>query len=72
MFFLPKSEQNRIFKEALNGFGFEEIQFGPDGLHCEGCQQIIKRPAKMYIGGTGGAEKLCKRCIIELYNPENT
>lgn len=64
---MSSSEENRIFKEAVNGYGFEEVEQTPEGLYCTGCGVAHKRPTKMY---SNGQETLCKYQVIRLYNPE--
>ena len=65
---LTKSEKNRIFNEACNGYGFEEVEQDIDGIYCTGCHRVHKRPTKMY---SNGKEHLCKHQIVRLYNPED-
>ncbi len=67
--FLTKSEENRIFREACNGFGFEEVEQPADGTCCTGCYEVHKRPIKMYSNGQ--RECLCRYQVIRLYNPED-
>ena len=64
------TKDEKIFEEACNGFGFEEIEQHPDGTYCTGCNTVHKRPTKMYKGGPGNKEILCKFQVILLYNPE--
>jgi hypothetical protein len=66
-FLLSEVEENRIFKEACNGYGFQEIQQMPSGIYCLGCFQIHKRPTKMY---SNGSWQLCKTQVVLLFNPE--
>ena len=61
------AEENRIFKEACNGYGFEEVEQTVDGVYCTGCCQVHKRPTKLY---SNRIEILCKYQVIKLYNPE--
>jgi hypothetical protein len=66
-----KSQIDKIFKEACDGFGFEEVdesQYTPDGIWCTGCRMIHKRPTKMY---TNGREVMCKWRVAVDYNPED-
>ncbi len=62
-----KAEEARIFKEACNGFGFEEVSQSVDGVYCAGCGVVHKRPTKMY---SNGREVLCRFQVVRLYNPE--
>ena len=62
-----KKEEERIFNEACNGYGFEEVQQTADGLYCDGCFVVHKRPTKMY---SNGRDTLCKFQVVHLYNPE--
>jgi len=64
---MTKSEENRIFKEAVIGYGFVEIDQTPDGVYCTGCDQVHKRPTKMYR--LDKKEVLCKYQVARLYNP---
>ena len=64
---MSESERNRIFREALNGYGFEEFHQSGEGVYCTGCNQVHKRPTKMY---NNGKDTLCKFQVINLYNPE--
>lgn len=69
---MTASENNRIFREACNGYGFEEVQQQADGLYCQGCLTIHKRPTKMYSNGQRGlGSMLCKYQVIRLFNPED-
>lgn len=60
-------EINRIFREAVNGYGFVEVPQTIDGVYCTGCSSTHKRPTKMY---TNGRDTLCKHQVVWLYNPE--
>jgi hypothetical protein len=62
-----KSEYERIFREALNGYGFVEVPQSSDGLFCTGCLTTHKRPTKMY---QAQRDVLCKFQVVNLYNPE--
>jgi len=64
---MNKKEENRIFKEAVIGYGFIEVIQRPDGLYCTGCHTTHKLPTKMY---TMNKEVLCKYQVVQLYNPE--
>lgn len=67
---LTRAEQ--IFKEACNGYGFEEIPVSVHGLYCEGCMVVHKRPTKMYsCSRTGLGKALCRVQVIRLFNPED-
>jgi hypothetical protein len=66
---MKKSEENRIFREACIGYGFEEIQQTPDGTYCTGCETIHKRPTKMFKAPMN-KDVLCRYQVIRLYNPE--
>ena len=61
------TELNRIFKEAVIGYGFEEVEQTVDGVYCTGCGSVHKRPTKLY---QAGVDILCKYQVIRLYNPE--
>ena len=63
---LTRSQEDAIFKEAVNGYGFEEIEQKPDGIYCTGCLQTHKRPTKMY---SNGRDNLCKHQVVRFYNP---
>jgi hypothetical protein len=65
---MTSSKDERIFREACNGYGFTEVEQSSDGLYCTGCMIIHKRPTKMYSNGQ--REVLCKTQVIRLYNPE--
>lgn len=67
--FKSRAEEDRIFKEACNGYGFFEIEQKADGIFCKGCLVVHKRPTKMYDNGAG--EVLCRFQVIHLYNPED-
>ncbi len=63
--------EKRIFEEACNGYGFEEVEQEYDGLYCEGCMAVHKRPTKMYSNGERGLGRcLCRYQVIRLFNPE--
>jgi len=64
---MKKSEENRIFAEAVNGYGFVEKEQTADGIYCTGCMTVHKRPTKMY---ENGRDVLCRFQVVELYNPE--
>lgn len=75
-----KNSEKKIFEEACNGFGFEEIEQTADGIYCTGCYQVHKRPTKMYSNGPvdvfgipkqSGMEVLCRFQVVRLYNPED-
>lgn len=66
--FMSNSEIDRIFKEAANGYGFEEIKQSADGVYCDGCLHVHKRPTKMY--SNDGKHKYCKYAVVKFYNPE--
>lgn len=71
---MTKREEKRVFAEACNGFGFEPVEQTPDGLYCEGCMTIHKRPTKMYAGGnakSGLMRCLCRYQVVRLFNPED-
>lgn len=63
---MKKLGEDKIFNEAIDGYGFVEIVLEPDGTFCTGCLRAHKRPTKMY---TNGHEKLCRYQIVNLYNP---
>lgn len=72
-FMITKAEENRIFREAVNGYGFVEVdedywtrRLG--ACYCTGCMVAHKRPTKMY---TNGRDTLCKYQVVRLYNPED-
>ncbi len=63
---------DRVFKDACNGYGFEEVPQEPEGLYCEGCMTAHKRPTKMYSNGERGLGKcLCRFQVCRLFNPED-
>lgn len=64
---MNKSEEKRIFREAINGYGFQEVEQTADGVYCTGCHKVHKRPTKMY---KNDRDVLCRYQIIYLYNPE--
>jgi hypothetical protein len=68
MAFVSRAAEQRIFKLACDGYGFEEIEQTADGLYCTGCQQVHHRPIKMYSNGQN--EVLCKSAVVRFYNPE--
>ncbi len=59
----------KIFEEAVNGYGFEEVEQRPDGLYCNACNTIHKRPTKMYKTRCAPKELFCKYGIIRFWNP---
>lgn len=61
--------KQRIFQEACNGYGFEEIEQKVDGVYCTGCLTVHKRLTKMY---SNGRDILCRDQVVRLYNPEET
>lgn len=65
---MTRTEGRRVFAEACNGFGFEEVEQTVDGLYCTGCLVVHKRPTKMYTNGA--RECLCRYQVVRLYNPE--
>jgi hypothetical protein len=67
---LSKKEENRIFKEAVIGYGFEEIKQTGDGVWCDGCQKVHKRPTKVYQHSDKKTQ-LCKYYVVAWYNPED-
>jgi hypothetical protein len=67
---MTKNEEQRIFNEAVNGYGFTEVSQTPDGVYCTGCCYVHKRPTKMYKGGMGDKDVMCKYAIVKFYNPE--
>lgn len=66
---LSTAQENRIFREAVNGYGFVEVEQTPDGVYCTGCGVSHSRPTKLY---TNGHDTLCKYQVVRLYNPEET
>ncbi len=62
-----KSESDRIVREAINGYGFTEVEQHINGTYCTGCGQTHKRPVKMY---TDGVHVLCKYQLENYWNPE--
>lgn len=68
---ITENEKNRIFKEAVIGYGFDEVKQQSDGIYCNGCYTVHKRPTKMYSNGKGNSGNLCKDQVILLYNPED-
>lgn len=69
MAWMTKAKENRIFREACNGYGFEEIEQTADGTYCTGCNAVHKRPTKMYKAPQN-KDVLCKYQVVRLYNPE--
>lgn len=67
MAFLSLAEEQRIFKLACEGYGFEEIEQTADGTYCAGCLRVHRRPTKMYSNGN---EILCKSAVVRFYNPD--
>lgn len=67
---MSKSEEERIFREAVNGYGFQEVEQTSDGTFCTGCHVVHKRPTKMYTLNPGKNETLCRFQVVNLYNPE--
>jgi hypothetical protein len=65
------TKENRIFAEAVNGFGFEEVDQSPDGVYCTGCLIVHKRPTKMYQFSGNKKEVMCKSAVVRFYNPED-
>ena len=61
-------QENKIFAEACNGYGFEEVPQLGDGVYCTGCLCVHKRPTKMY---SNGSDTLCKHAVVRLYNPDD-
>lgn len=57
----------KILKEALNGYGFTEVDQTVDGVYCTGCMVVHKRPTKMYTNA--GRDTLCAYQVVRLYNP---
>lgn len=68
---LTKHEENEIFKEACDGFGFEELEQTVDGTFCNGCNIVHKRPIRMYHNCQNGNARqvLCKYYVVAWYNP---
>ncbi len=64
------SKDRHILKEAINGFGFVEVEQHPEGTYCEGCLYVHKRPTKMYYRGGGDKGKYCAHALIRFFNPE--
>jgi hypothetical protein len=75
------SNEDRIFREAVNGFGFTEVEQQADGLYCAGCLCVHKRPTKMYsndpkfkdprFNGDGwSCDLYCRFAVIKFFNPE--
>jgi hypothetical protein len=65
---------NIIFREAIDGYGFTEVEQQGDGVFCTGCGYTHKRPTKMYTNGqnsvySGIKETICRHQVIHLYNP---
>jgi len=63
-------KKEKIFKEAVNGYGFEEIEQQPEGIYCEACCRVHKRPTKMYSSPYVTIKPICKDGIVRFYNPE--
>lgn len=53
-----------LFQEIKNGYGFEEVEQKSDGLHCDGCLTVHKKPVKIY---SDGKQVLCKFQLIYFY-----
>ncbi len=68
-----KAQEKAIFKEACNGYGFEEVPQDIDGLYCESCMVVHKRPTKMYSNGDkhGLGKCLCRSAVVRFYNPDD-
>jgi hypothetical protein len=64
------SNEGRIFREAVNGFGFTEVEQQADGLYCAGCLCVHKRPTKMYSCDPKSKDLYCRSAVIKFFNPE--
>ena len=61
--------KQELFQECINGYGFEEIEQSPEGLFCEGCLQVHKKPTKMYSNSKTGIGKcICRSGILYFFN----
>ncbi len=69
-FTTTKAEDRRIFEEAVNGFGFVEIEQHPEGQYCEGCCSVHKRPTKMYRCDGWPKHLYCRHAVVRFFNPE--
>jgi len=67
------AKNTRIFKEAVNGFGFEEIPQNGNGIYCWGCLTVHKQPTKMYSheNHLKNPRFLCRNAVIFYFNPED-
>lgn len=66
------SVNEKLFQECRDGYGFEEVEQQPDGLYCEGCMAVHRRPTKMYSNGDRGlGHCLCKFQVVRLFNPSD-
>jgi hypothetical protein len=63
---MTKAEFEKTFQETANGYGFEEIEQTPDGVFCEGCLTVHKRPTKMYSQYPKDvwANAYCKHAVV--------
>jgi hypothetical protein len=64
------SSDARIFREAVNGYGFTEVEQQPEGLYCAGCLCVHKRPTKMYSKDHKPKDLYCRSAVIKFFNPE--
>lgn len=55
-----------LFKEIVNGYGFEEVEQTTEGLYCDGCMVTHKRPTKMYSSDRG-VSKHCRNKVLYFY-----
>ncbi len=58
---MPKLTEEKKFKIAANGYGFEEIPQEAEGIYCDGCMCVHKRPTKMYANQSGTISEIKKR-----------
>jgi len=58
---------DRAFREAANGYGFEEVEQEAEGLYCDGCCSVHLRPTKMY---SDGRHTMCKYAVAYFYGDQ--
>ena len=67
----PKEvSDERKFKDAANGYGFDEIEQEAEGIYCHACMVSHKRPTKMYENAYKGHPSrvvMCKSGVIRFY-----
>jgi hypothetical protein len=63
------TSEDRIFREAVNGYGFTEAEQEAEGLYCAGCLCVHTRPTKMYSNDCNETF-YCRHAVIRFFNPE--